>query len=80
MEAIKKFFDISTPDLEDILSKSRLLSTDDECTRYRQEAGYTRKTEDLTFLLDQRADRKVVMENRDTSYEERVEANKTIKG
>ena len=76
VEAIKKLFDIATPDLEDILSKSRLLSTDDECTRYRQEAGYTRKTEDLTFLLDQRADRKMVMENRDKRYEVRVEANK----
>ena len=80
VEAIKKLFDIATPDLEDILTKSRLLDTDDECTRYRQEAGYTRKTEDLTFLLDQRADRMMVMENsRDTSYEVRVEVNRARK-
>ena len=79
LEEIKKLFDIATPNLEDILTKSRLLSTDDEDTRYRQDTGYTRKTEDLSFLLDQRSERKMVMGHRDTSYEERVEANKARK-
>ena len=71
-----KLFDIATPDLENILSKSRILAADDECTRYRLEKGYTRKTEDISFLEDQRGERKMVMADRDTSYEERAESNR----
>ena len=71
-----KLFDIATPDLENILSKSRILAADDECTRYRLKKGYTRKTEDISFLEDQRGERKMVMTDRDTSYEERAESNR----
>ena len=79
LSEIRKLFDIATPNLEDILAKSRILNTDDQCTRYRQEAGYTRKTEDLTFLLDQRSERKMVMGGRDTSFEDRVVSNSVRK-
>ena len=60
LENIKKLFDISSPDLEDVLTKSRILGNDDDCTRYREETGYTRKTEDLSFLVDQRGERKTI--------------------
>ena len=75
LERLKKLFDISAPDLEDIITKSRLLGNDDECTRYRIREGYTRKTEDVSFLIDQRGERKMVMGAKDTSYEERLETN-----
>ena len=76
LERIKHLFDIATPDLENILQKSRLLQNNDECTRYRVEEGYTRKLEDINFLLDQRGDRKMVMDQRDPSYEQRLETSK----
>ena len=76
---IRKLFDIATPNLEDLLAKSRILNTDDECTRYRQETGYTRKTEDLTFLLDQRSERKMVMGVRDNSFEDTIVINSVRK-
>ena len=50
MESIEKLFDIATPDLEEIIRKSRILGNDDECKRYRIEKGYTRKTEDISFF------------------------------
>ena len=37
--------------------------------------GYTRKTEYLQFLLDQKGERKMFMGNRDPSYEERVNSS-----
>ena len=40
---------------------------------YREKEGYTRKTEDLHFLNDQRGDRKMVMGQRDLTYEQRLE-------
>ena len=52
--SILKIFDIASPDILDKLQKSRILSIDDECTRYRTKKGYTRKTEDVSFLMDQR--------------------------
>ena len=78
-EKIKKLFDIATPNLVEILTKSRLLGVDDECPRYRVEEGYTRKTEDVSFLLDQRGDRKMVMGEYDGSFVERLEKNKLRK-
>ena len=75
LKGLKRLFDIAAPDLEDEIQKSRILGNDDECTRYRVKEGYTRKTEDLSFLIDQRGERKMVMGMKDTSYEERVETN-----
>lgn len=72
-EEIKKLFDIAAPDLEEALSKDRILGKDDACTVYREKEGYTRKTEDLHFLNDQRGDRKMVMGQRDLTYEQRLE-------
>ena len=43
---LKKLYDIAIHDLENILSKSKTLTFDDECTRYRLKKGYTRETED----------------------------------
>ena len=71
-EDIKKLFDIATPDLEDLIEKSRLLGKDDQTNRYRVKEGYTRKSEDLSFLADQRGERRMVMGSKDTSYEMRV--------
>ena len=39
---------------------------------YRVMEGYTRKTEDVSFLLDQRGERKMVMEGVDGTYAERL--------
>ena len=75
LQGLGKLFDVATPNLEDILQKSRILGNDDECTRYSSKDGYTRKTEDISFLIDQRGERKMVMGLRDTSYEERVDKN-----
>ena len=72
---IKKLFDIATPGLEEMLEKDRMLGKDDNCNLYREEIGHTRKTEDLMFLTDQRGDRKMVMGDRDTTYEERLESS-----
>ena len=68
-----KLFDIATPGLEDLLKKDRILGNDDDCTLYREEEGYTRKSEDIAFLIDQRGERKMVMGVRDPSYELRVD-------
>ena len=76
LDRIKKLFDISTPDLETILQKNRLLQKDDECKRYRVEENYTRKVEDINFPKDQRNERKMVLDVRDQSYGERLEVNK----
>ena len=72
-QEIKKLFDIAAPDLEEALKKDRILGKDDDCTVYREKEGYTRKTEDLHFLNDQRGERKMVMGQRDPTYEQRVE-------
>ena len=79
LNGIKKLFDIGTPGLEDLLIKNRLLGTDDDNARYRVEKGYTRKTEDISFLQDQRGERKMVMDLKDTTYEERLEKRKQKK-
>ena len=78
-EDIKKLLDIASQSLEETLSKSKLLGKDDDCTRYRQDKGYTRKTEDLAFLIDQRGERKMIMGVRDESFEKRVVSNKERK-
>ena len=75
VEGLRQLFDIASPDLEETLEKSRILGKDDECTRYRVKEGYTRKSEDLKFLLDQRGERKMVMGIKDTSFECRVVNN-----
>ena len=72
-QEIKKLFDVAAPDLEEALKKDRILGKDDDCTVYREKEGYTRKTEDLHFLNDQRGERKMVMGQRDPTYEQRVE-------
>ena len=69
MEHIGKLFGIANPGLEDILQKDRLLDKDDKCTKYRADEVYTRNTEDIAFLLDQRGERKMVMGVKDVSYE-----------
>ena len=79
LEDIEKLFDIATPNLVEILTKDRLLSLDDGDSRYRQQEGYTRKTEDVSFLLDQRGARKMVMQGFDSKYAERVEKNRVRK-
>ena len=75
VEDIKKLFDIATPGLEEILKQDRFLDNDDDCTLYRKEEGYTRKMEDVIFLLDQRGERKMMMGDRDPTYENRVDAS-----
>ena len=70
LESIEKLFDIATPNLVEQLNKDRLLGMDDSTTRYRVMEGYTRKTEDVSFLLDQRGERK--MEGVDGTYAERL--------
>ena len=79
IEDIKKLFDVAAPDLEEKLTKSRILDKDDSCTKYRQKSGYTRKTEDLSFLIDQRGERKMVMSVRDVTFEERIDSNRDRK-
>ena len=78
LNTLLKLFDIASPDIEDKLKKSRILAIDDDCPRYRAKEGYTRKVEDISFLVDQRGDRKMVMGEKDNSYERRVD-NNTIK-
>ena len=46
---------------------------------YRKEEGYTRKIEDVNFLIDQRRERKMVMGDRDPSYEKRVDTRSVKK-
>jgi hypothetical protein len=41
---------------------------------YREEEGYTRKIEDVQFLLYQRGERKMILGKRDSSYDNRVVA------
>ena len=53
LTSLCSLFDIACKDLED-----RLLAADAEDTRYRVKNGYTRTTEDLVFLADQRGERK----------------------
>ena len=79
LQSLKHLFDVATPDLENILQKDRLLQKDDNDKRYRVEEGYTRKIEDINFLNDQRGDRKMVMDDRDLGYEERLVANQSRK-
>ena len=78
--SINKLFDIATPGLEDILQQSRLLGNDDECSLYRAETGYTRKVEDVAFLIDQRTERKMTMGLRDPTYEKRLDKSLQKKG
>ena len=72
-QEIKKLFDIAALDIEEALKKDRILGKDDDCTLYRESEGYTRRTEDLQFLNDQRGERKMIMGQRDPTYEQRVE-------
>ena len=78
LNTLLKLFDIASPGIEHKLKKSGILSIDDDCPRYRAKEGYTRKVEDISFLVDQRGDRKMVMGEKDSSYERRVD-NNTIK-
>ena len=75
LAGLNQLFDIARKDLEEILRKDRLLAADDKDDRYRVKEGYTRKMEDITFLLDQRTERKMIMGARDKSYEERLDKN-----
>ena len=75
MVSVKKLFDIVALDLEEILRKDRVLRNDDECPLYRIKEGYTRKTEDFSFLADQRGERKMEMAERDISFEARKDLN-----
>ena len=43
------------------------------------EEGYTRKVEDINFLHDQRNERKMVIDVRDPSYEQRLVTSKQRK-
>ena len=79
LENVQKLFDIAAPGLEEILLKDRLRSQDDQNPHYRQLGGYTRKTEDIAFLNDQRGQRKMVMGERDASFEARKDAIKNKK-
>ena len=56
LSELNKLFDIATPQLEAIINKNRLLGKDE-------------KSEYISFLLDQRGDRKMVMAERDIRYE-----------
>ena len=60
MAVLGKLFDIARQDLEEILKKDRLLAADDKDKRYRVKEGYTRKMEDISFLIDQRTERKML--------------------
>ena len=75
LKYVKKLFDIAAQNLDDILKKDRLLGNDDENPLYRSEEGYTRKTEDIAFLEDQRGDRKMVMGEKDVTFETRKDAS-----
>ena len=66
---------MATPEQETMLQKNRLLHNNDECKRYKAEQGYTRKIEDINFLDDQRGERKMVLDRRDFSYEQRLLSN-----
>ena len=76
---VKKLFDVAVPKLEEMLIKDRLLDKDDENPHYRAEGGYTRKTEDVTFLKDQRGERIMVMGGRDITYEMRKDKSNSKK-
>ena len=75
LDNLQKLFKISSPDIIEKLQKSRILGVDDNCSRYSTKEGYTRKMEDISFLMDQRGDRRMVMGEKDTSYEMRVNSN-----
>ena len=75
LDNLQKLFDIASPDIVEKLQKSRMLGLDDNCSRYSTKEGYTRKTEDISFLMDQRGVRKMVMGEKDSSYERRVNSN-----
>ena len=49
-------------------------SEDDQNTHYRQLGGYTKKSKDIAFLNDQRGQRKMVIGERDASFEARYDA------
>ena len=72
---LQKLFDISSPKISANLEKSRFLEKFDECSRNNAKVGYTRKNEDIAFLLDQRSSRKMVMGEKDISFEKRVDHN-----
>ena len=71
LDNVKKLFDVAASNLEESLVKDRLLTQDDENPLYRVNEGYTRKTEDIAFLEDQRGERKMVMGERDATFEAR---------
>ena len=75
LASLAALFDIACKDLEQILGKDRLLAADDDDSRYRAKEGYSRKTEDIRFLEDQRGARRMTMGSRDSSYEVRLEQN-----
>ena len=60
----------------DNITKSRLMGVDDVCSRYSVKKGYT---EDVSFLLYQRGERKMLMGENDVSFVERLEKNKLRK-
>ena len=59
----------------DILEKDRLLGNDDQNPLYRSSEGYTRKTEDVAFLEDQRGERKMILGEKDASFEARKDVS-----
>ena len=71
LENVKKLFDIAALNLVDILEKDRLLGNDDQNPLYRSSEGYTRKTEDVAFLEDQRGERKMILGEKDATFEAR---------
>ena len=75
LKNVKKLFDIAAQNLVEILQKDRLLGNDDENPLYRSEEGYTRKTEDIAFLEDQRGVRRMVMAEKDLTFETRKDAS-----
>ena len=71
LENVKKLFDIAALNLVDILEKDRLLGNDDQNPLYRSSEGYTRKTEDVAFLEDQRGERTMILGEKDATFEAR---------
>ena len=76
LDSLTKLFDIADKKLVEILMKDRLLGNDDENPLYRAKDGYMRKTEDVAFLEDQRGGRRMVMAERDVTFEARVKQQK----
>ena len=75
LENVKKLFDIAALNLVDILEKDRLLGNDDQNPLYRSSEGYTRKTEDVAFLEDQRGERKMILGEKDATFEARKDVS-----